>query len=302
VAEQDDERLEERLELGEGWTTARVAFARIEALTIQAASLPQQVLHKALVPGTRIERHRRVWRMGQVRREGRSLVGRIGFEAPGLAELWDDEIADFKETERPAGTTSPFAIDSRSFRVAFQLRPGLIRAKSFTGALQALMNAADPVDRWRVFQELETVPFAEWVESVDRILSLRIRLERPNPHYADRERVRALIEGANARMAEIVLNADPEDLQGLDISDPFIVESIEHANEHGGYSALAETRGERTQWSSPQEGAAETRIVEADPKTHDVSHAALRQQLGDTADTASSLEQPTEPGDATAGA
>jgi hypothetical protein len=298
VAEQDD-----TLELGEGWTSARVAFARIEALTLQAAVIQQEALFKALKPGTRIERHRRVWRMGQVRREGRSLVGRIGYEAPGIDELWDDEIADFREMERPAGTTSPFAIDLRHLRVAYQLRPGLIRAKSFTGALQALMNDADPVDRWRVFPELETIPFEQWLATVDRVVSLRVRVERPNPHYADRQRVRALIEGANARMAEIVLNADPEDLQGIDVKDPFIVEAIEHANEYGSYAAVAEARGERTQWSSPQEGAAETRTVEADPTTHDVSSTALRQQLGDLENAASNLEPPPiTPGDAPAGA
>jgi hypothetical protein len=87
--------------------------------------------------------------MGQVRIEGLSIVGRIGFEAANMVELWDEAARDFREETLRAGLTSPFAIDPAKMRVAFQLRSGAIRVRSFTGALQALMNEVS-VERWRV--------------------------------------------------------------------------------------------------------------------------------------------------------
>jgi len=153
--------------------------------------------------------------------------------------------------------------------------------KSFTGALQALMNEASPDDRWRVDQELEAVPFEEWVGSVDRVVALRVRVERPNPHYGDRQRVRDLVEGANARMAEVAWSADPEALDGLDTNEPFIRETIDHSARHGAFSASGERKGKRTHWGSDQEAAAEQRVIDADPTTREVPTDSLRKELGD---------------------
>lgn len=281
----DDDDLDLDVEQIEGPRAGRIAFARIEPLTLHANAEPAAALESALVPGTRIERHKRTWYMGQHRSEGTSIVGRIGFEVSSLAELWDAERQDFSESQLMSGLTSPFAIDPDKLRVAFQLRPGLIRVKSFTGALQALMNAASPEDRWRVSQELESVSFDEWVAAVDRVLRLRVRVERPNPHYGDREHVRSLIEGANARMAELTWKADTEALDGLDVSEPFIREAIDHANSYGSYSAVGEREDKPVQWGSDQEAAAEQREVEADPMTREVPAISLRAQLGDVEPT-----------------
>lgn len=261
--------------------TGRVAFAVIEALTLFGGPEFNEALGSALVPGTRIERHNRTWLLGQVRPQGRSIVGRIGFQAANVSELWDEEINDFREDMLTGGTTSPFAIDPERRRVAFQLRPGLIRVRSFTGALQALMNRASPVNRWRVSQEVEEVPFVEWAETVDRVIRLRIRVKRPNPHYGNRKRVEELVEGANARMAQIVWSADPEALDGIDVNDEFIREAISHAEHYGSYAAAAERHGRPTAWGSDQEAAAEQRLVEADPRTREVPPERLREQLGD---------------------
>jgi hypothetical protein len=265
---------------------AKIAFARVEALTLPAASDPAHSLGNALRPGTRITRHNRTWFMGQVRSEGTSIVGRIGYQTPGtLTEIWDEEAVDFREATHPSGTTSPFAIDPLSSpwpRVAFQLRPGLIRVHSFLGAFQALLNEASPVDRWRLRQDVEEIPFDEWVKSVDRVVTLRVRLRRPNPHYEDRDAVRALVDGANARMAEIVWKADPESLDGLDVGDAFVREAIEHSKRYGSFAAAAERAGRRTIWGSNQQAAAEERVVEADPETREAAFADLRSELGDT--------------------
>lgn len=183
--------------------TGRIAFATIEALTLVGATDPAGALEQALVVGTRVERHGRVWRMGQWRHEGEAIVGRIGYESSATAELWDEEINDFQETSRPLALTSPFAIDPRAMRVAFQLRGKDIKAKSFTGAFQALLNGAAPTDRWRVARETRVVPFDQWAAEVERVTDLRLYLERPNPHYGDRQRIRDIVEGTNSRLVEI---------------------------------------------------------------------------------------------------
>jgi hypothetical protein len=280
VADERDE-LEHDTEDIEGARTGRIAFATIEPMTLTASTVPAEALERALVPGTQIERHGRVWYMGQHRREGASIIGRIGFQTSDFAEVWDADRKDFAEEQLLSGLTSPFAIDPTRLRVAFQLRPGLIRVKSFTGALQALMNEASPADRWRVYQEVESVTFNEWVESVDRVLTLRVRVKRPNPHYDDRENVEQLIEGANARMADIVWSADQEALDGLDVGDAFIREAIAHAETYGSYVATGEQDDKPTTWGSDQEAAAEKRTVEADPRTREITGTNLRRQLGD---------------------
>lgn len=257
-------------------------FAVIEALTLFATPAFTEALRSALVPGTSIERHGRTWLMGQVREDGRSIVGRIGFQTANIAEIWHPELQDFREDMLPAGTTSPFAIDPERRRVVFQLRPGVIRVHSFTGALQALMNAAEPMHRWRVSQEVEAVPFEEWIETVDRIVRLRVKVRRPNPHYGDRQRVRDLVEGANARMAQIVWTADPDALDGIDVTDEFIRETISHAEQYGSYAAAAERNDLPVAWGSDQEAAAEERVVDANPTTREIEPITLRGQLGDT--------------------
>jgi len=281
VPDDEDDELEIDGDDVESSRQGRVAFAIIEALTLFAASDFDKAITESLLPGTRIERHRRTWFMGQVRREGRSIVGRIGFQAANVAEVWDEQLNDFREDKLLAGTTSPFAIEPKHRRVAFQLRPGLIRVRSFTGALQALMNEASPVNRWRVSQEVEAVPFTKWAESVDRIVRLRVRLRRPNPHYGDRKRVQELVEGANAQMARIVWSADPEALDGIDVNDEFVREAISHAERYGSYAASAERGGVPVAWGSDQEAAAEERVVEADPETGEIPAERLRRQLGD---------------------
>ncbi|MGH2970454.1 MAG: hypothetical protein ACRDK0_15535 [Solirubrobacteraceae bacterium] len=170
--------------------TGRIAFAQIEALTLAATMQQEEALEAALVVGTRIERYGRVWRMGPWKREGQAIVGRIGCESAGINELCDDEAQDFREGTRQLGLMSPFAVNPATLRVAFQVRGRDIRVKSFTGALEDLLNEASPADRWRVEREFREIGFEEWARtSVERVAFIRATLERPNPHYAGRERI-----------------------------------------------------------------------------------------------------------------
>lgn len=264
---------------------ARIAFARIEGLSLGPAmafslSDATNLLQEALKPGTRVEHYGRAWRMGQVRVSGLSIVGRIGFEAANVAEVWDEPAQDFRDESAPAGLTSPFAIDPGAMRVAFQLRSGAIRVRSFTGALQALMNAAS-TERWRVYEERDQIDFQKWTAGLDRVVRVRARLERPNPDYKGRQAVKELIEGANARMTEVAWTADPEDPQGIDTRDDVIRQAIEHARRYGRARAVGERQGLPSLWDSLEEGVAEQRVLMTDPKTREVDLEALRAELGD---------------------
>jgi hypothetical protein len=260
-----------------------MAFGHIQSETLFGALAPDRI-EKALIPGTNIAVRGRNWFMGQVRRtvyDGKlgPITGRIGFQSGALTEVWDDELLDFRERELPRGTTAPFAIDVDRSRVAFQLRPGVIDAKSFTSALQGLMNKADPTDRWRVIREIAYVPFEAWAAEVDRVRAIRIRLERPNPHYGNRKRVRELVEGSNARMVELAMTADVDDPQGIDLGEGFIREAIEHTAQYGRFSASGEKEGQVTTWNSRTGGAVEERSVPTDPTTNEATPEGLLHEL-----------------------
>lgn len=267
--------------------TGRIAFAQIEALTLSGTMRPQQALEAALVGGTRIERYGRVWRMGPWKHEGQAIVGRIGFESAGINELWDEDAQDFREGTRQLGLTSPFAVDPATLRVAFQVRGSDIRVKSFTGALEDLLNQASPADRWRVEREFTEISFEEWATTkVARVALIRATLERPNPHYAGRERIEEIVKGTRARLAELVVRADPADPQGIDVNSPIVREAVDHVSRnYGSLTAVGELHGDETQWTSKGNGAAEVRRAGADPmgiiEDSDLESRGLRDPVDD---------------------
>jgi hypothetical protein len=167
-------------------------------------------------------------------------------------------------------------------RVAYQLRGRHIKVGSFTNALQALLDKASPTERWRVYAESLDVSLDEWVRRVDRVVLLRATLERPNPNYEDRERIKNIIEGTRASVMQLVLRAGRDELQGIDMSDALVREAIDHAGRnYGTVTAIGERGGEKALWSSRDQAAAEVRAAPVDPETRDVSSNALRHELGD---------------------
>jgi hypothetical protein len=259
---------------------ARIQFAKVEPTTIAIADLADAI-RESLVPGTATERYERIWRMGQFDEVDNYVFGRIGFEAAGVTELWNADINDFQEARLPAGTTAPFALNLDLGELAFQRRPSKgIRPQSFVGAFQALLNDASAFTSWRVRQESRKVEWGDWVASVDRLTQLRFRLERPNPDWKGRERVEAIIEGANAALMDAVLQADDNALDGLDISDATVHQFIEHASKYGRFQAEAERVGEADPviWHSDEEVVPERRI-DADPETGEARPDGLRREL-----------------------
>jgi hypothetical protein len=265
---------------------AKLSFARIKALGfLDKEATYEQALMDSLVPGTMVERYGRSWYMGQwhLGRDNRVILGRIGFERPDTTELWSRVAKDFEPSRLRMGQTSPFAIRLSDFNVVFQLRSGVIRQTTFTSNLQALLNEASPVGRWRVTADVEEdVEWSTWKGSVDRVVELALRVDRPNPSYRSK-RVRELVEGTNSTMVRIILNADPADLQGIDVDDEFVTAAIDHGLEYGWIHATGEVsvdgETERLVWKSETQGSVPTRTVSADPETREVSEAALLDEL-----------------------
>lgn len=260
---------------------AHVQFAVLEPLTL-ANKVLGDAIRASIVPGTGVTRYERAWRMGQYEEEGDYLFGRIGFQAQDVTELWNESKKDFEEAGLQAGTTSPFVIRMTDGRIGFQRRPGVIEPTTFTSNLQALMNEASPLVRWRVSRETYSIPWDEWTASVTRVTELHFRLLRPNPHYGQRKRVEDIIEGTNAHLADIALRASEDQTDGLDLDDDLVAQAIDHATDYGSYRAEGERPGEDKPvvWYSDREVVPE-RTIEADPKTHEASPEALKGEIED---------------------
>jgi hypothetical protein len=210
--------------------------------------------------------------MGQWKQHGDNIVGRIGYQAAGeVTELWDEALNDFRPQQLMTGSTAPFAINVKTLRLAFQIRPQTIVRGSFVGALQGLMNEAADFDHWRVSADFWGVPWEEWVDDVERVTRLEVRLERPNPNYHGRADVERLVEDVGAELVRISYEA-PDD-GSLNIDDDVVLEIIDHASDYGSWRATGEVleEGETrpVQWRSDQEGVAPERRVEADPATRE---------------------------------
>lgn len=257
----------------------RVAFATIEARTLGGTT--REALLAALRPGTRKEHYQREWIMGQIRAlDDGVIVGRIGFEHESKGGRWDDEAQDFVAVDLEDVTTSPFAISADGSRVVFQTRGQTIKPQSFVGAFQALLNAASPTERWRVHREIVERSFTEWLQIVSRVERIRVKLERPNPNYRGRRRVEDLLEGLNARTAEVGAQAATDDPQGLDTDDDLFEELIGHADAYGSYAAVGQDPGgQRVEFSTTQQ--TEESEAEVDPVTREVPPETLHDLLGE---------------------
>lgn len=259
---------------------AKIAFGEVSGIRGTDG-----IAERALVPGTAIVRYSRLWRLGQWRwlEPGRRISGRIGYERPGeIAELWDPRRNDFVETQLPEGMTSPFLLDVQDGRIAFQLRAGRIKAQSFSGALRALLNEADPNGFWRVEHLAAGEPWSEWQARARRIQKLEIRVERPNPHYGGRDDIEAFVEDHRARVVKLILEAYETDPQGLTL-DEFIEEAIEQSLYRGNLTATADFQTEfgpeRRVWRKDVEGSPIETKVPADPETGEASPEALADEL-----------------------
>jgi len=266
--------------------TAHLAFAQIvlqdDALIGSSNDMIRRALRSSLRPGEAVLRYRKLWRMAKWQeQDGKYILGRIGFEREvGTTEAWNEKTLDFETRAALEGQTAPYAIRLSDLRVGFQIRTHQIERGSFTGALQALMNETAGAYRWKVVIEKAAVSWDEWVERVDGVTRLSISALPPNPNYRGKDQVEAVLEGADAKTARIVLEAREA---GLNLTESdFVRQFIEHA-EAGYGSVKAEgvlRRGRRrikTRFDSDQ--VLPTRDVPARLDDREAPHSAIVQEV-----------------------
>jgi|ERR1039458_8850688 hypothetical protein len=265
--------------------SAQVAFARLRLRedprdSTDLFSVPDSdAFLQSLRVGARETRYGRTWRMAQWHQaDPQYVLGRIGFEVAGATETWSEARRDFQVTEMTQGHTSPFAVDLRTLRVAFQLRPGQIKVRTFTENFRALLEAAGPY-LWEVRPESDRPSWEDWLASVARVNEVRVTIHTPNPHYEFDEAER-LLEGAHARSMRIIATAGPDEVGGINIDAAWLAGVLGHAGSYGSYSAKGETpQGQATSWNQRDEGRPRRVTSGVDPQTTEVQAERLAQEL-----------------------
>src|SRR4051794_22693377 len=108
-------------------------------------------LRQSWEPGTSVTRYGRTWTLTNMHRSTPSLVtGEIGFLSESTVQslFFDHTTGEFVTESVPGGVRVPFAIRLEDGMIAYQLRPGLVREASFTGALEALLSATPTQFIW----------------------------------------------------------------------------------------------------------------------------------------------------------
>jgi hypothetical protein len=265
--------------------SAHIAFARLRLREdprdpTDLFSVPDSdAFLQSLRVGAQETRYGRTWRMAQWHpADPHYVLGRIGFEVAGATETWSEARSDFQVTEMTQGHTSPFAVDLRTLRVAFQVRPGQIKVTTFTENLRALLEAGGPY-LWEVRPESDRPSWEEWLASVARVSEVRLTIHTPNPHYEFDEAER-LLEGAHLRSLQMIAKAGPDEVEGIKIDDTWLAGALGHAGSYGSYSAKGETpQGQGTSWTQRDEGRPRRVTGDVDPQTTEVQAERLAREL-----------------------
>lgn len=195
-------------------------------------------LEAAFRGGKALERHNRMWHFGRVKDlQPGYLSGKVGYEDARETTSWDGALGDFVDLSVPNGTAFPFVIELSRGRLAYQAQ----KDAAILSAIQALLNTSNH-GRWRVERIVRRQSWDEWRRAVSRVEELRFSLHRPNPNYVGRPRVEGLMEQAHARLVRVVMQADPDELQGLDLEGEYVREFLDHSQRsYGSFKALGAT-------------------------------------------------------------
>jgi hypothetical protein len=231
------------------------------------------------VPGNRTTRYNRTWIVGQTDLENRVLSGRIGFQGSGTTEWFDEASNDFIDISIPAGTTAPFAINLETLEAVMQAGSGQIKIRGLIGAFEALL--ADAGFKWRIVGFSKTVSLAEWKTSVEKVISIRFTIKKPNPHYGARDSLKALMEELETEAIKLEAFNEHE---GVNLDSEFVLQTEEHIEL--GYGD-AEYRGIKRDGGDVHESVYSTSYgveedseeVPVDPGTGEVPTATLRTMI-----------------------
>lgn len=200
--------------------------------------------------GTSVARYGRTWHLARIHRQTSSwMTGQIGFVGDNGVQtmFFDHSVKDFVTGDAPSGILVPFAVRLRDGVIAYQLRPGLVREASFTGALQALWNAPGREFVWVIRQAVESRTWEEWRRDVEKITGFNIRLERPNPHYGQDDLIEDAVEGIRLEYLRLTGAAQQA---GINQDADLFRQAVNHVLREYGRAAIhgVDPRGEESTW------------------------------------------------------
>ncbi|MEU4602551.1 hypothetical protein AB0F43_06200 [Kribbella sp. NPDC023972] len=177
------------------------------------------------------------------------IIGRIGFvnENEIRTVFFDPDEQDFVRGVAPSGVIVPFAVRLGDGLIAFQLRPGVVRTSSFTGALEALLNDPTSEYLWNIKAAVQAEDWQVWSRRVSRITAFKIRLDRPNPHYGDDDKIESVIEGIRVeymRLSGVALD------EGINLDDDLFRQAVNHVLRNYGRASISgvEADGSESTW------------------------------------------------------
>lgn len=199
----------------------------------------RDALRASWIAGASVTRYRRRWNLSRVHQETDELmVGRIGFvgESEVSTVFFDYDDGDFVQEGVPSGVLVPFGIRLSDGLVAYQLRPGIVGEESFAGAFAALLNSAANECVWSVKTAVEYRSWEDWRADVSSVTAFNFRLDRPNPHYADDDRVESIIEDIRLEYARLAGKA--REGEGVNTEDDLFRQAVDHVLRNYGRAAV----------------------------------------------------------------
>ena len=220
--------------------TYHIGFAIVQLSGLFTDELGS-ALHASWRPGATVNRYRRQWHLARIQGETPNvMMGRIGFVSENNVTTvsFDERQGDFVSDAVPSGVLVPFAIRLSDGVIAYQLRPGLVRENSFTGALEALLNSSGREYVWSVEPAGQTMTWEQWRVGIDRITAFNIRVDRPNPHYDDDYLIEDAVENIRVKYLSLAGVARDEDAQGIDPDADLFQQALDHVLRDYGRAAV----------------------------------------------------------------
>lgn len=212
-----------------------VGFARAILQGLQFTPSLFDEMRNTWPAGARATRYNRTWHLTKILQETPEYAfARIGFVAEGeLSTLrFDEDRQEFVYGAAPSGTVVPFAIRKSDLTIAFQLRAGVVRETTFTGALQDLLRGGSQTSTWLIETFAREVDLASWLKEVTQISQFDATLERPNPHYFDNKALEDLIE--EGHLSVVRLSAKALAGESVNLDYPLFEQALDHvAREYG---------------------------------------------------------------------
>ena len=228
-----------------------LGYAKATLLGLFEPGSIEQALKESWRPGASITRYGRRWHLTKIVAAAEDLdIGRIGFvsddEVSTLA--FDPEINDFVSGEAPSGVVVPFAVRKSDGVIVYQLRLGLVRETTFTGALEELLNSNSLPYEWSIESYVEERSFEEWLGYFPAVTRFDVTLDRPNPNYCGATWVESAVEGTHSESLRLVAKA-PEG-ESLDTASELFQQAVDHVTRNNGQAKIVghDKEGAESTW------------------------------------------------------